>query len=156
MEEAGESRGGRLGDGVILTRRGTVRRLCPHPLLHYCQYVPLDCALGSVSGAKPCVAFHLRGKEKGRGNDVRPTCQWQQPNCGAFSISIYCFIMTWTRRYLQPSTLVASFNFNPRRHFIPLQLQSSMPTSSLVAANFNPRRISVSKPRRCAISSPSP
>jgi hypothetical protein len=35
MEEAGESRGGRLGEGVILTRRGTVRRLCPHPLLHY-------------------------------------------------------------------------------------------------------------------------
>jgi hypothetical protein len=41
MEKAGESRGGRLGEGVILTRRGTVRRLCPHPLLHYCQYVLL-------------------------------------------------------------------------------------------------------------------
>jgi hypothetical protein len=37
------------GEGVILTRRGTVRCLCPHPLLHYCQYVPLDCASGSVS-----------------------------------------------------------------------------------------------------------
>jgi hypothetical protein len=24
------------GEGVILTRRGTVRRLIPHPLLHYC------------------------------------------------------------------------------------------------------------------------
>jgi hypothetical protein len=24
------------GEGVILTRRGTVRRLCYHPLLHYC------------------------------------------------------------------------------------------------------------------------
>jgi hypothetical protein len=64
-----------LGKVVILTRRGTVRRLCPRPLLHYYQYVPLDCASGSVSGAKPRVAFHLRGKEKGRGNDVRPTCQ---------------------------------------------------------------------------------
>jgi hypothetical protein len=50
MEEAGESRGGRLGEGVILTRCGTVRCLCPHPLLHYCQYVPLDCTSGSVSG----------------------------------------------------------------------------------------------------------
>jgi hypothetical protein len=69
-------------------------------------------------------------------------------NCGAFSISIYCFITTWPRLHLQPSTLFFSFNFNPRRHFIPLQLQSSLPTSSLVAANFNPRR--------CAISSPSP
>jgi hypothetical protein len=75
MEEAGESRGGRLGEGVILTRRGIVRRLCPHPLLHYFQYVPLDCASGSVSGAKPRFAFHLSGKEKGRGNDVEPTCQ---------------------------------------------------------------------------------
>jgi hypothetical protein len=41
------------GEGVILIRRGTVKRLCPHPLLHYFQYVPLDCASGSVSGAKP-------------------------------------------------------------------------------------------------------
>jgi hypothetical protein len=52
MKETGENRGGRLGEGVILTRRGTVRHLYPHPLLHYCQYVPLDCASGSVSGAK--------------------------------------------------------------------------------------------------------
>jgi hypothetical protein len=74
MEEAGERMGGRLGEGVILTRRGTVTCLCPHPLLHYCQYVPLDCASGSVSGAKRRNAFHLRGMEKGRGNDVGPTC----------------------------------------------------------------------------------
>jgi hypothetical protein len=77
MEEVGESRGGRLGEGVISIRRETVRRLCPHPLLHYCQYVPLDCASGSILGAKPRVAFQLREKNKGRGNDVRPTCQWQ-------------------------------------------------------------------------------
>jgi hypothetical protein len=156
MEEAGESRGGRLREGVMLTRRRTIRCLCTHPVLHYCQYVPLDCTSGSVSGAKPRVAFQLRGKEKGWGNDVGPTCQQQQPNCGAFSISIYCFITTWLRCHLQPSTLIASFNFNPRRHFITLQLQSSLPTSSLVATNFNPRRLSVSKPSRCAICSPSP
>jgi hypothetical protein len=47
-----------LGEGVILTRRGIVRRICPHPLLHYCQYVPLDSASGSVPGAKPRVTFH--------------------------------------------------------------------------------------------------
>jgi hypothetical protein len=58
-----------------------------------------------------------------------------------------------------------SSTFNPRAHrlapstsilvtnFIPLQLQSSLPTSSLVAANFNPRRHSNSKPRCRAISS---
>jgi hypothetical protein len=141
-----------------LTRRGTVRRLCPHPLLHYCQYVPLDCASSSVSSAKPCVAFHLRGKEKGRGNDVGPTCQQQQPNCGAFSISIYCFITTWLRRHLQPSTLELVASLAPSTsilvaNFIPHQLQSSLPTSSLVTANFNPRRHSNSKLRRCAISS---
>jgi hypothetical protein len=91
MEEAGESRGGRLGEGAILTRRGTVRHLCPHPLLHYCQYAPLDCALGSVSGVKPRVAFNLRGKEKGRGNDVGPTCQREQPNyaCCFYLLSIF-------------------------------------------------------------------
>jgi hypothetical protein len=75
MEEVGESRGGRLGEGVISIRRGTVRRLCPHPLLHYCQYVPLDCASSSVSGAKPRIAFHLGRKEKEQGNDVGPTSQ---------------------------------------------------------------------------------
>jgi hypothetical protein len=58
-----------------------------------------------------------------------------------------------------------SLTFNPRRL---LQLQSSSPlhpsstsillakTSSLVTANFNPHRYSNSKPRRCAISFPSP
>jgi hypothetical protein len=90
--------------------------------------VPLDCASGSISGAKPRVAFHLSGKDKGRGNDVGPTYQWQQPNCDAFSISIYYFIMTLSRHHFQPSTLelVASL----------LQLQCSLPTSSLL--NFNP------------------
>jgi hypothetical protein len=134
MEEAGESRRGRLGEGVILTRRGTVRHLCPHPLIHCYQYVPLDCASGSVLGTKPRVAFQLRGKEKGWGNDVGPTCQRQQPNYDAFSSSIYCFL-TWPRCHLQPSTLelVASFNFNPRRQLHP------SPTSILLA-NFIPRR----------------
>jgi hypothetical protein len=107
--------------------------LFPHPLYHYSQYVPLDCASGSVSGAKPCIAFQLHGKEKGRGNDVGPTCQWQQPNCGAFSISIYCFI-TCPRRHLQPSALelVISFNFNPRRQLHPS-------STSILLANFIPR-----------------
>jgi hypothetical protein len=135
MEEARESRGGQRGEGVILTRCGTVRRFCPHQLLHYYQYVPLDCASGSVSGTKPCVAFHKRGKEKGRGNDVGPTCQRQQPNCGAFSVSIYCFITTSPRHHLQPSTLelVTSFNFNPSRQLHPS-------STWILLSNFIPRR----------------
>jgi hypothetical protein len=40
---------------------------------------------------------------------------------------------------------VPSSKFNPRARRL-LQLQSSLPTSSLVAANFNPRRHSNSKP----------
>jgi hypothetical protein len=48
---------------------------------------------------------------------------------------------------LAPSTSILIANF------IPLHLQSSLPTSSLVTANFNPRRYSNSKSRRCAISS---
>jgi hypothetical protein len=95
--------------------------------------MPLDCASGSVSGAKARVAFHLRGKEKGLGNDVGPTCQRQQPNCGAFSISIYCLITTWLRRHLQPSTLelFASFNFNPSRQLHPS-------STSILNSNFIP------------------
>jgi hypothetical protein len=118
-----------------LTRHGTVRRLCPHPLLHPSQYVPLDCALGSISGAKPRIAFHLGRKAKGRGNDVGPTCQRQQANCGAFSISIYCFITTCPRRHVQASTLVlfASFNFNPSRQLNPS-------STSILLANFISRR----------------
>jgi hypothetical protein len=97
--------------------------------------VSLDCASGSVSGAKPYVTFQLHAKEKGRGNDVGPTCQRQQPNCGAFSISIYCFITKWPRRHLQPSTLelIASFNFNPRRQLHPS-------STSILLTIFIPRR----------------
>jgi hypothetical protein len=40
---------------------------------------------------------------------------------------------------------VPSSTFNPRRL---LQLQSSPPTSTLVAFNFNPHRLSISKPHR--------
>jgi hypothetical protein len=36
MEEAGKAGEGK---GVILTRRRTVRRLCPHPLLHWCHSI---------------------------------------------------------------------------------------------------------------------
>jgi hypothetical protein len=50
-------------------------------------------------------------------------------------------------RRLAPSTLILVANI------IPLQLQSSLPTSSLVAANFNPRHHSNSKPCLYAISS---
>jgi hypothetical protein len=81
---------------------------------------------------------------KGRGNDVGPTCQ-RQPNCGAFSISIYFFI-TWLRLHLQPSTLVASFNFNPRRQLHPS-------STSILLANFIPRRRQL-QPSRLLISEP--
>jgi hypothetical protein len=55
---------------------------------------------------------------------------------------------------LQPSSSSPPsilFNFNPA-----CQLHPSSATSTLIAANFNPRRLSNYKPRRCAISSPSP
>jgi hypothetical protein len=54
---------------------------------------------------------------------------------------------------LQPSSLSPPSTSILVSNFIPLQLQSSLPTSSLIAANLNPRRHSNSKPRRCAISS---
>jgi hypothetical protein len=137
MEEEGKSRGGRLGEGVILTRRGTVRRLCPH---HYSitastwHSIPHPAPFRAQNRPKPRVAFQLRGKEKEWGNDVGPTCQRQQPNCVTFSISIYCFL-TWSRHLLQPSTFIAFFNFNPRHQLHP----SSLSTSILVT-NIIPRR----------------
>jgi hypothetical protein len=70
------------------------------------------------------------------------------------------------------STLVAFFNFNPRRQLHPsppststrvafnfnphYQLHPSSPTSTLIAFNFNHRHPSISEPRRFSISSPSP
>jgi hypothetical protein len=75
-----------------------------------------------------------------------------------FQFPFICFITTWPRRHLQPSTLELVASLAPSTsilvaNFIPLQLQSSLTTSSVVAANFNPRRHSNSKPRRSAISS---
>jgi hypothetical protein len=54
---------------------------------------------------------------------------------------------------LQPSSSSPPSTSILVTNFIPLQLQSSLPNSSLVAANFNHRRHSNSKPRHCAISS---
>jgi hypothetical protein len=54
---------------------------------------------------------------------------------------------------LQPSSLSPPSTSILITNFIPFQLQSSLPTSSLVATNFNPRRQPNFKPRRCAISS---
>jgi hypothetical protein len=54
---------------------------------------------------------------------------------------------------LQPSSSTPPSTSILVANFILLQLQSSLPTSSLVAANFNPHRHSNSKPRHYAISS---
>jgi hypothetical protein len=132
----GRKQGRATGRGSYINKTRNCQAPLPPPTSPLLQYVPLDCASGFISGATPRVAFHLGGKEKGRGNDVRPTCQRQQPNCSAFSISIYCFITTWPRRHLQPSTLellVASFNFNPSRQLHPS-------STSILLANFIPHR----------------
>jgi hypothetical protein len=85
------------GKGVILTRREPSGASAP---THYsitastCHSIAHQAPFGAQNRPKPRVAFQLRGKEKGWGNDAGPTCQQQQTNCVAFSISIYCFI-TW-------------------------------------------------------------
>jgi hypothetical protein len=99
--------------------------------------------------------FNYAGRRRGGAMMSGPLVNDSSQTVAPFQFPFICFI-TWPRRHLQPSTLVATFNFNPRRHLIPLQLQSSLPTSSLVAANFNPLRLPISKPRHCAISSPFP
>jgi hypothetical protein len=52
---------------------------------------------------------------------------------------------------LLPTSSLVAFNFNPHCQLHPLP-----PTSTLVAFNLNPRRLSISKPHRFSISSPSP
>jgi hypothetical protein len=144
------------GERVILTRRGTIRRLCLHPLLHYCPYVPLDCVSGSVSGAKARVAFQLRRKEKGgamiSGSLVNSSSQTASPFQFPFIVLLHGRGAIFN---LQPSISSPPSTSIIVANFIALQLQSSLPTSYLVT-NFNPRRLSNSKPRHCAISSPSP
>jgi hypothetical protein len=136
MEEARESRGRRLGEGVILTRRGTVRRLCPHPLLHYYQYVPLYCASGSISGAKPRVAFHLHGKEKGWGNVSGPLVNGSSQTVVPFQFPFIVLLRHGRGATFNPqpsSSSPRSFNFNPRRQLHPF-------SASILLANFIPRR----------------
>jgi hypothetical protein len=137
-----------------LTRRETVRRLCPHPLLHYCQYVPLDCASGSVSGAKHESPFNYTGRRRGGAMMSGPLVNGSSQTAAPFQ---FPFIVL-SRHFqgaifnLQPSSSSPPSTSILVANFIPLQFQSPLPTSSLVAANFNPHRHSNSKPRRCAIS----
>jgi hypothetical protein len=104
------------GVGVILTRCITVRRLCPHPLLHYCKYVPLDCASGSVS--------ITQGGER-RGGAMMSA---HLSTVAAKLRHLFNFHLLF---YYMVEAL--SSTFNPRRL---LQLQSLSPTSSLF--NFSP------------------
>jgi hypothetical protein len=68
-------------------------------------------------GAKPRVAFHLRGKEKGRGNDVGPLVNGSSQTVAPFQFSFMVLLQHGRGAIfnLQHSTLVAA-NFNPRRH----------------------------------------
>jgi hypothetical protein len=54
-------------------------------------------------------------------------------------------------QFSSPISSLVAFNFNPRCHLHPLS-----PTLTLVTFNFNPHHLSISKPRRFSISSPSP
>jgi hypothetical protein len=64
-----------------------------------------------------------------------PLVSGNSQTAAPFSIPIYCFITTWPRRHLQPSTLelITSFNFNPSHQLHPS-------STSILLANFIPRR----------------
>jgi hypothetical protein len=135
-KKQGRKQGRATGRGSYIDKTQNCQAPLPPPTTPLLPIRATRLRIGLCPGAKPHVVFHLGGKEKGRGNDVGPTCQWQQPNCDAFSISIYCLITTWPRRHLQPSTLellVASFNFNPSRQLHPS-------STSILLANFIPHR----------------
>jgi hypothetical protein len=102
----------------------------PHPLLHYCQYVPLDCASGSISGAKPSKTLHrLSIIREGEGAG-----QWCWAHLSTIAAKLRCLFSFHLLFYYMAE--VPSSTFNPHRL---LQIQSLSPTSSLVAYNFGPR-----------------
>jgi hypothetical protein len=142
MEEAGESRGGR---GSYIDQMRNRQAPPPHPLLHYFQYVPLDCASGSVSGAKPsqttgCLSITQEGERAGAmmlGPLVNGSSQSAAPFQFPFIVLLHGRGAFFNLQPSSPSsTSILIANFIPRH----LQLQSSLPTSSLVA-NFNPCRL---------------
>jgi hypothetical protein len=125
MEEVVESRG-RKGSYIDKTRN----RQAPLPP-PTAPLVPLQ-RLGLHFGCKTVQnhtsPFNYAGRWRGRGNDVGATRQGQQPNCGAFLISIYCF--RWSSRlFLFPNPV--AFNFNPRRLSIPTSSSFNFQTPSL-------------------------
>jgi hypothetical protein len=76
----------------------------------------------------------------------------EAPSSTSTLITFFIFNPRRQLHLLSPSTsTLAAFNFNPR-----CQLHPTSPTSTLIAFNFNPRGLSISKPRRFSIYSPSP
>jgi hypothetical protein len=154
-KKQGESRGGRLGEGVILTRRGTVRRLCP---THYsitarlCHSIAHRAPSRSRSHTSP---FTYVGRRRGGAMMSGPLVNGNSQTAAPFQFPFIVLLQHGRGAIfnLQPSSSSPPSTSILVTNFIPLQLQSSLPTSSLVAANFNPCRHSNSKPRRCAISS---
>jgi hypothetical protein len=98
--------------------------------------MPLDCASGSVSGAKPSKTTRRLSitREEGAGAMMSGPLV----NCSSQTVMPFQFefiVLLHGRG--------AFSNFNPHRL---LQLQSSLPTSSLVTFNFNPRRLQLHPP----------
>jgi hypothetical protein len=107
---------------------------------------------------KPRVTFQLRGKKRRGGAMMSgPPINGSSKTVVPFK---FLFIVLLHGRgaffHLQPSspssTSILIANFIPHQ----LQLHPSSPTSTLVAFNFNTRCLSICKPCRFSISSPSP
>jgi hypothetical protein len=141
-------------------------------LLYYCQYVPLDCASGFVLSAKLSKTtrfLSITREGEGAGAIMSgPLIKGISQTAAHFQFSFIVllhgcgvFFNFNTRRLLQlqsssPTSSLVAFIFNPRHLQLQSLLPTSSPTSTLVAFNFNPRCHSISKPRRFSISSPSP
>jgi hypothetical protein len=138
------------------------------------MYVPLDCASGSVLGAKPSETTHCLSITRGGGGAgammLGPLVNGRSQTAMPFQFPLLFYYMAEAPS--STSTLISFFNFNPHCQLHPsspltstlitfnfnpcCQHHPSSPTSILVTFNFNPRRLSISKPRRFSISSPSP
>jgi hypothetical protein len=136
MEEAGESRGGRLDEGVILTIRGTVRSLCP---THYsitastCHSIAHRAPSRARSHASP---FTYVGRRRGGAMMSGPLVNGSSQTAAPFQFPFIVLLRHGRGAIfnLQPSTSSPrSFNFNPCH-------QLHLSSTSILLANFIPCR----------------
>jgi hypothetical protein len=118
-----------------LTRRGTVRRLCPHPLLHYCQCCHSIAHRAPFQAQSHASPFNYTGRRRGEAMMSGPLVNGNSQTTAPFQCP-FIVLLRHGRGVifnLQPSSSSPPSTSILVANLIPLQFQSSLPTSTLVA-----------------------